>query len=201
MDVEMIYSILENEIIPLYYERNKKGVAEGWIRVVRKNLLEVAPDFTMNRMMQDYYERYYLKMFERSRLLHENRYERARLLALWKYQVYSNMEKIRVVSSGFSGAGEYRVGEVYTGSVVLELEDILPAWIRVELVVTDRDKQGNIVLVFKQPFKLEKQEGSQAWYSIRVEPTTPGYFFYDVRIVPTHPLLPHPQDINMVMWI
>jgi len=201
MDVEMIYSTLENEIIPLYYDRNKSGVAEGWIKVVRKNLLNVAPGFTMYRMMQDYYDRYYLKMFERSSKLRANRYEQARLLALWKYQVYSNMEKISVVSTEFSGEGEYRVGEVYTGSVELELEDILPSWIRVELVVTDRDKNGNIVLVFKQPFELTKQEGSKAWYSIRVEPTTPGYFFYDVRIVPTHPLLPHLQDINMVMWI
>ncbi len=201
MDVEMIYSILENEIIPLYYDRNKEGVAEGWISVVRKNLLEVAPSFTMYRMMQDYYERYYLKMFERSKLLTKNRYEQARLLALWKYQVYSNMENIRVVSSEFSDEGECRVGEEYTGSVVLELGEILPSWIQVELVVTDRDKNGDIVLVFRQPFELLRQEGSKAWYTITVSPTTPGYFFYDVRIVPTHPLLPHPQDINMVMWI
>ena len=201
MDVEMIYSILENEIIPLYYDRNKEEVAEGWIRMIKKNLLQVAPNFTMYRMMQDYYDRYYLKMFERSKLLRKSRFEQARLLALWKYQVYSKMEKIRVLSSEFSGDGEYRVGEEYTGSIVLDLDEILPEWIQVELVVTDRDKSGNTVLVFKQPFDLAGQEGSEARYTIRVEPTKPGYFFYDVRIVPTHPLLPHPQDVNMVMWI
>ncbi len=201
MDVEMIYSILENEIIPLYYDRNAEGCSPGWVAVVKKSLLEIAPHFTMERMMRDYYERYYLKMHERSRRLTANHYEQARLLALWKYQVYSRMENIKVLSTTFSGDGEYRVGEVYTGSVELELGEILPEWIRVELIVTDKDKNGEIVLVFKQPFEFVRQEGSKALFSIRVEPTRPGYFFYDIRIVPTHPLLPHPQDVNMVMWI
>ncbi len=203
LDAEMIYNILETEIIPLYYKRNAKGIPTGWVKAIKKNLLEIAPRFTMQRMMRDYYERYYTKMFERSKILLQNRFENARLLALWKYQVYSNIENIEVLSVQFAEKGQpaYRVGENYTGSVVMDLHEILPQWIDLELVVTDLDKNGSIFMVFKQSFDFVKQEGSKAYYSISVTPTTPGYFFYNLRIVPKHKLLSHPQDFNLVRWI
>ncbi len=203
LDAEMIYNLLETEIIPLYYDRDKHGIPAGWIKAIKKSLLEIAPDFTMQRMIRDYYDKYYMRMFERSKKLQQKRFENARLLALWKYEVFSNIEKIEVVSVQFAGDGkqEYRVGDAYTGSVVLDLGEILPQWIDLELVVTDLDKEGNIFMVFKQAFDLVKQEGSKVYYSIRVTPTTPGYFFYNLRIVPKHELLPHPQDFNLVRWI
>ena len=63
------------------------------------------------------------------------------------------------------------------------------------------DKNGNLVLTFKQAFDFVKQEGSKAYYSIRITPSVPGYFYYNLRIVPKHELLPHPQDFNLVRWI
>jgi len=203
LDAEMIYNLLETEIIPLYYTRNAKGISSKWVKAIKKNLLEIAPGFTMQRMIRDYYDRYYLKMFERSKRLQEKRFENARLIALWKYEVFSNIEKIDVVSVEFSGDSkqEYRVGEEYTGTVVLDLKEILPRWINLELVITDLDKNGNLVLTFKQAFDFVKQEGSKAYYSIRITPSVPGYFYYNLRIVPKHELLPHPQDFNLVRWI
>jgi len=59
MDSEMIYNLLESEITPLYYNRDKNGIPSGWLKHIRKTLLEVAPEFTMTRMMHDYYQRFY----------------------------------------------------------------------------------------------------------------------------------------------
>ncbi|KAB6292019.1 glycosyltransferase family 1 protein, partial [Bacteroides xylanisolvens] len=55
LDAATIYSILETEILPLYYARNKKGYSEGWIKVVKNSIAQIAPHYTMKRQLDDYY--------------------------------------------------------------------------------------------------------------------------------------------------
>ena len=55
LDAAMIYSLLENDIAPLYYNRNKKGYSEGWIKTIKNSIATIAPHYTMKRQLDDYY--------------------------------------------------------------------------------------------------------------------------------------------------
>lgn len=61
LDAATIYGLLENEIIPLYYNKNENGYSEGWIKVIKNSIAKIAPHYTMKRQLDDYYEKFYTK--------------------------------------------------------------------------------------------------------------------------------------------
>ena len=71
LDAATIYGLLENDIIPLYYNRNKKGYSEDWIKVVKNSISTIAPHYTMKRQLDDYYDKFYNKQALRFKKLAE----------------------------------------------------------------------------------------------------------------------------------
>ena len=65
LDAATIYGLLENEIIPLYYNKDKKGISKGWIKVIKNSIAQIAPHYTMKRQLDDYYEKFYNKQAKR----------------------------------------------------------------------------------------------------------------------------------------
>ena len=65
LDAATIYGLLENEIIPLYYNKDKKGISKGWIKVIKNSIAQIAPHYTMKRQLDDYYEKFYNKEAKR----------------------------------------------------------------------------------------------------------------------------------------
>ena len=65
LDAATIYSILETEILPLFYARNKKGFSEGWVRTIKNSIAQIAPHYTMKRQLDDYYAKFYNKQAKR----------------------------------------------------------------------------------------------------------------------------------------
>jgi alpha-glucan phosphorylase-like protein len=202
LDAEIIINILESEIIPLYYDRNNDGIPENWISYMKKSFSQIAPDFTMSRMLKDYFNKYYLKLAERSKSLTHNHYFKTKSLVLWKKQMVKAWEDLEVLSLDLSGLNGkvYQIGKEYKGNVILDLKGLPQNSIGLELVVTDTDKNGKIILIHSQEFNLEKFEGSKAYYEIRIIPTLTGVFNYGLRIFPRHDDLPHRQDFNLVKW-
>ena len=84
LDAATIYSILETEILPLYYARNKKGYSEGWIKVVKNSIAQIAPHYTMKRQLDDYYSKFYCKQAKRFHALAANDNAKAKEIAAWK---------------------------------------------------------------------------------------------------------------------
>ena len=72
LDAATIYTMLENEIIPLYFAKNSKGYSPEWIQYIKKSIAEIAPVYTMKRQLDDYIDRFYKKEGERSALLQAN---------------------------------------------------------------------------------------------------------------------------------
>ena len=62
IDAESIYSLLEREIVPLYYDRDRSGVPHGWIRVVKEVIRSVVPVYSARRMMKDYVNQLYVPL-------------------------------------------------------------------------------------------------------------------------------------------
>jgi len=102
--------------------------------------------------------------------------------------------------SGLNGK-VYKLGGKYEASVILGLRGVPPSSIGLELVVTDKDKEGNLKLIHSQEFKMEKFEGGKAYFKMQIVPLNPGVFNYGFRIFPKHKDLPHRQDFNLVSWV
>ncbi len=199
LDAETVYSIFENEVIPAFYNRNVRGIPLDWVGYVKNSIAHVAPKFTTRRMITDYYDRFYNKMYKRAVTLQENDFEIPKRITAWKKNVGRNWEKIELVSCHFAeGLSEiYQVGKKYSAEVVLDLKDLSPEEIGVEVVITE----NKIELIDKIEFEFSKSEGTKAWYNAEIVPTKPGSYTYGFRIFPKNPDLPHRQDFRYLRWI
>jgi alpha-glucan phosphorylase-like protein len=98
VDADTIYNLLEEEIVPLFYNRDEEGIPAEWVQFIKNSIAQVAPEFTMKRMLDDYQDRFYGKLFKRSMKVRENDYELARKI--------SGMEETRVQGMGKPGSCE-----------------------------------------------------------------------------------------------
>jgi phosphorylase/glycogen(starch) synthase len=203
LDAETIYSLLENDITRMFYERNAHNVPTEWVRYIKNSIAQVAPAFTMNRMLIDYEEKFYNKLHERAQKMKANDLALIRDLSSWKRFVLRNWSGISIV--GFKHPDVSRevvtLGDAYTAEIVLELDELAPSDIGVEIVIPDfgcSDDQET--MTFSKEFELVRQENGQAFYSVEVTPARPGVLDYGIRIFPKHENLPHRQDFALVKW-
>jgi len=112
LDAATIYGLLENEIIPLYYNKDKKGISKGWIKVVKNSIAQIAPHYTMKRQLDDYYEKFYNKEAKRFKEISKNNNQIAKDIAQWKETVAERWDSISVVSAEW---GSHPVRSVQVG--------------------------------------------------------------------------------------
>jgi glycogen phosphorylase/synthase len=204
LDAETLYSLFENEITPLFYFRDEGGLPTGWIKYIKNSIEKVASAFTMNRQLLDYNRQYYTKLFDRTQNMQANDFQMAKELATWKKRIKSSWESIEIVSLSYPDLSREAVtlGNNYSGEIVLDLNEISPNDIGIEIVIADLIGSENIPEVtYTQEFELEKVEDGLAYYKIDITPTRPGVFDFGIRIFPKHPNLPHRQDFNYLRWV
>ncbi|MBN2894081.1 MAG: alpha-glucan family phosphorylase [Bacteroidales bacterium] len=202
LDAEMIYEMLENEIVPMFYKRDDSGIPREWIQFIKKNLAQIAPEFTTARMLDDYIDRFYKKLSTRKDLLRKNDFFIAHEISAWKKRMAYSWESIvplKVVAPK-EDSPMLSVGEKYYGEVVIDLNEISPENVGVELLIVEED-DGNVKILQKQEMNLVTYENNIATYALEVKPARPGIYKYSFRAYPKNELLPHRQDFPLVLWI
>jgi len=203
IDAETIYNMLEYEIIPAYYSRDEQGIPREWTSYIKNTMVKVAPNFTSRRMLNDYINRYYKRLNERSRHLKADNFAVARELASWKADMERRWDEIEILQYESQDQAEkvYHSGHTYTHEVVLDIKDIPAENVGVEFVVTRMKKSGEYEFAMKKEFELVSIRKGRAIYRIEVLPERAGAFFYGVRIYARHPELPHRQDFCLLRWM
>lgn len=200
LDAETIYSTFENEIIPLFFAKNSKGYSPEWIQYIKNSLVKIAPRFTMRRMLNDYYDRFYNKENGRAKDLVKNDFEKAKEIAAWKELVASKWDDIEVVSIDIPEGLQKNpiVDEVYKIKVVIDRKG-LPDCIGVELVITNH-QDGHTDIYKVVDMKNIKSEGSKTYFETDYILKNAGIFKYSFRMYPKNSELPHRQDFAYVRW-
>lgn len=199
LDAETIYSILENEILPVYYDRDINNIPKRWVQYMKNTIAYVAPKFTTTRMITDYKDLYYEKLYQRSQQLVENDHQIAKDIAYWKNDISKHWDNIQIIETDIlnKDSEHYQMGNEYNARVVLEIGELDPSEIGVEIIITN--DFADIVQLHE--FELTKKEGKRAHYTLKLNPLRPGTFNYGLRIFPKHDLLPHRQDFGYLKWI
>ena len=203
LDAATIYSLLENEIIPLYYNKDKKtGFSPEWIKVVKNSIATIAPHYTMKRQLDDYYSKFYCKEAARFKKLAADNNRLAIEIAQWKEIVAEHWDAIQVVSKNddfITNGGE--TGKKYVLQYVIDEQGLNDA-IGLELVIlkNDQSKSDHVVNSI-HPFKMVKQEGNLYTFEVEIEPDKAGSYKTCVRMYPKHDFLPHRQDFAYVKWL
>ena len=202
LDAATIYSLLENEILPLYYAHNEKGYSEGWIRTVKNSIAQVAPHYTMKRQLDDYYDRYYSKLADRRKVLFADNYKKAKDIALWKEQVAERWDKINVVSIAKEQDmlnGSVQSGKKYKVAYVVDEQGLDDA-VGLEIVTLRVDDEGKQHVYSVEPLDVVKREGNLFTFEGTHCIPTSGSFKVACRMYPKNADLPPRQDFCYVKW-
>ena len=200
LDAATIYSLLENEILPLYYNRNEQGFSEGWIKTIKNSIATIAPHYTMKRQLDDYYDKFYTKQAANFKKLAANNNRLAKELAAWKETVAQRWDSIRVVSKDDSMLYSAETGKKYTLRYVIDEQGLNDA-IGLELVSIKTGKDGEEHIFSKREFEVVAHEGNNYTFEATFEPDVAGSFKSCVRMYPKNENLVYREDFCYVKWL
>ena len=202
LDASTIYSMLENEIIPLFFRHEEQDYSKEWVKTIKNSIATIAPHYTMKRQLDDYFNKFYIKLANRFEQLDANNHQIAKDIAQWKETLVAHWDAIKVVSKDttfLDNGGE--TGVRYQVKYVIDEQGLDDA-IGLELVTLNSlpDSDGReLHQVF--PFKMVKHEGNQYTFVTELEPDVAGTFKSCVRMYPKNAYLPHRQDFCYVKWL
>ena len=199
LDAATIYSMLENEIIPLYFAKNSKGYSPEWIQYIKGSIGNIAPHFTMKRMIDDYIERFYNKEGKRTAELKAKDYAKAREIVAWKERVAAAWDGIKVLNVESAAPQTNRTGQEYQVTVTVDTNG-LNKDLGLENVIY-KYENGEEKLWNTVQFEVLKEEGNIVTFGLKSSLTDAGEFRYAYRLYPMNEALPHRQDFAYVRWI
>ena len=200
LDAATIYSLLENEILPLYYNRNAQGFSEGWIKTIKNSIATIAPHYTMKRQLDDYFDKFYIKEAANFKKLSANNNKLAKELAAWKETVAQRWNSIRVVSKDDSVLYGAETGKKYTLRYVIDEQGLNDA-VGLELISIKTDKNGEEHIFSKREFTMVGREGNNYTFEATFEPNVAGAFKSCVRMYPKNENLVYREDFCYVKWL
>jgi starch phosphorylase len=202
LDAATIYTMLENEIIPLYYSKNGVNYSPEWIQYIKNSIATIAPHYTTKRMFDDYIERFYNKLSSRSKTLTANNFAKARKLASWKEDVASQWDEIEVLAIDFEDFVSHKIeiGNELKASLILDKKNI-KGDLGAELVRLHVSPVTNRETIKVYPMRLDKTEKNKLYFSLAIKSSEAGIFKLGVRIYPDNKDMPHRMDFAYVKWI
>ena len=201
LDAATIYTMLEREIIPLYYAKNSKGYSPEWIQYIKNSVTKITPRFTMKRMIDDYFEKFYNKLAKRHTLLMSDNYKVAKEIAAWKENMVAHWDEIEVLKKEAPDLSSLSVGDKFKVGVELDTKGLNDKGIGVELVAVRTSTHNNDKLYEVEPLKLVKSEGSHLFFENIYQLDYAGGMKFCLRMYPQNELLPHRMDFCYVRWI
>ena len=200
LDAATIYNMLENDIVPMYYNKCKEGYSKEWIQVVKNSIATIAPHYTMKRQLDDYYDKFYNKQAARFKKLSANDNALAKEIALWKESVAERWDSIHVVSKNDALVNGVETGKKYKIQYVIDEQGLNDA-VGLELVVLKNQVEDGKQVYAVYPFKVKGHEGNNFTFEAQIEPVNAGSFKTAVRMYPKNDKLPHRQDFCYVKWL
>lgn len=203
LDAETIYYLIEEEILPAYFDFDNDGISHKWISYIKNTISEIAPNFTMRRMVNDYYSNFYSKLFSRGKAMRENDFSLAHKIRNWKQNIIEKWDGVEVITVRLpnSTTNPLDLGDDFTVEIVLNTNGIHSENIGIDIVIGQKVNDKVEQIFHREELKLISHSGVKAIYSCSITQKVSGVFDFAFRIFPKAVFLPHRQDFNLVKWI
>lgn len=202
LDAATIYTMLENEIVPLYFAKNSKGYSPEWIQYIKRSIGHIAPHFTMKRQLDDYISRFYEPEAKRAAKLKAADFKVAREIVAWKEDVASKWDQIQVLSVNMDGdiTAKHAVttGSKFDISCTVDTKGLGKS-IGVELVIY-KEHDGKETFSGTRDLTVVNDDHGVLTYKLDSTIDDAGVYRYSLRMYPKNPLLPHRQDFAYTRW-
>ena len=203
LDAATIYTIIENEIAPMFYDKGDAGYSPKWIQTIKNTVAQVACNFTTNRMLSDYCDKYYYPLHERFSKLVADGYAEARDIAAWKKKMRREWSHIEIQSftKPDNSTASLALGTDYNAEMVVAPGDFDPEDLGAELLLAEQNAKGEYHIVETYTFSVAEFKDGIATYRALVVPQIAGSYQVAARIFAKNAKLPHRQDFELVKWL
>jgi starch phosphorylase len=201
VEANALYDILEKEIVPLFYERDKDEIPRGWVAKMKQAIYFNTPQFNTARMVKDYANHGYFAASDRAQTLISQNYGPGRELAVWQLRLTEHWYDIRFEEIAISAAADLRVNQPFKVVACIQLGAITPDDVQVELYQGTVGVDGEIHAGFAIPMTYQGQDANgRSFYIIEVEYSASGLQGLSLRILPKHRYLNSPYDPKLILW-
>jgi len=203
VDANSLYTLLEQEVVPLYYDREEDQLPSGWLEMMRESIRTIMPVFNTYRMVQEYTERLYLRAIDKARILSENQFAASKDLAQWKAKIRAQWPKVKVLDVTWDNPDRYRVlttGESFKLSAKVFLGEIPPEHVSVEVYYGEQTSDQIEHAVIMRMQQVQHAGDGIYQYFGEMVPREGGVYGFDVRVVPNHPNLSQNHELRLITW-
>jgi glycogen phosphorylase len=201
VESEALYHLLEQEIIPLFYNHGNNTLPRSWIKMVKNSMKSICPTFNTDRMVRAYLQETYIPAAHRWGQLTKDNMEIAKILATWKKYFKDHWNSIKIVGLKMYQDQEIKVGQQLQVIAEIEMDGLQPEDIRVEIYYGPLDEKENIEQGHALPMTLtgQSENGSHSFVGfIPCEVT--GQHGLSVRVLPYHAYLANPYEMRLMKW-
>jgi starch phosphorylase len=201
-EARTLYELLQDQVIPLYYERNALGFSPGWIRMAKHSMATLMPRFNASRMVGEYVSKFYLSASRQWRRIVQSDFEPAREIAEWKRKVRTFWDGVRIHRLD-SGTRAIRYGEPMRCEVAVQLNGLAPGDVRVEMLIGRQRKRDKLKEYRRHAFEfvgVTNEQGEHV-FALEITPDMCGKLEYQVRAYPSHEHLTHPFETGLMVWL
>ena len=197
VESEALYNLLEKVIVPLYYDNRENGIPKKWIAMVKNSVAKISAFFNTDRMLREYYERFYLKAHHHFETLRDQHI----LVDIgdWWRRIVDRFYNIKI-HLDFKHEGEIKTGSSINIKASVNMAGLKTSDIKVEAVVGSLD--GDNMFKYGRSFEMKPENitAERVIYSVDIKCYRSGRHDIDVRAVPYHMHLPDVFIPGFVVW-
>ncbi|HLL89382.1 MAG TPA: alpha-glucan family phosphorylase [Tepidisphaeraceae bacterium] len=201
VESQFLYDLIEKQIVPEFYNRPIDNIPRPWIARMKACMRKLAPAFNTNRMVRDYAEQFYVPAARRGALLSADGGKRGVDLAHYKDRLRQRWGGVKVVGVHTSGNGHFKVGERMQVEALVDLPDVAPAEVSVELYAGPINATGQVEKAQVLPMTVGKQMAPNRYvYVGTVDCRTSGRHGFAVRVLPGAKDMASPFEPGLIAW-
>ncbi|MDO8784921.1 MAG: alpha-glucan family phosphorylase, partial [Syntrophales bacterium] len=202
-DSKSLYSLLENSVIPTFYDRGVSGLPEKWISMIKRSLQTMVPKFTSERMLLQYYNEMYLPAMTRAGELSEDSYKMARELADWKLKIPMRFSSLKILDVNIVGlhGSTVLVNKPLLVEVKIDPGRLEPGEILVEMAVGKKEGRDFINDPELVPLKITNSgpDGTLT-FSVSYVVQDNGPHSYGIRVMPYNKNALYRHEAGLILW-
>jgi starch phosphorylase len=199
-EARTLYELLQDNVIPTYYNRSEGGYSAQWIRMAKRSMASLLPKYDASRMLGEYVSKFYLPAARQGRRYAERGNDVAKQVAAWK-------SKVRAAWPGVSlrrvdtPARRIQFGESAPVEIAAKLNGLTPADVCVELILTRALREAAPVSHSHELAPTGQQREGEHIFRIDLKPALAGRLDYRIRIYPRNELMTHPHELGLATWL
>jgi starch phosphorylase len=200
-EAQTLYEILQDQVVPLYYERGNQGFSPEWVKRAKRSIATILPRFNAQRMVHEYVSKFYLPASQLGRKYSEDRFAGARTIAEWKAKVRDAWPKVSIRRLD-TPKKRIRFGENVRMEVGCALDGLAPGDVVVEMIVLHGEREAHPRYA-RHAFVHDgtRTDAGEHRFVLELEPELCGRLDYRIRAYPAHELLTHPFELGLMLWV